>query len=122
MQRYDVRVHLAGNVQNEVLKRDVTAPEVYCLRAIHGDSSVTIEGRGVMDKRGHAEERARLAGLYGEPVVAQLFGPSHTRLPVTVEGLAEPEPERPARRGKKAAQAEPEPEAEDASDDAGSDQ
>lgn len=94
MQVYRCKVRLAGNVQNEVPKIEVTAAEIIVLRHLHGEDAVVDIKPTTMDKRSHEEERDRLSRLYtavtkdGVPVVEQLFGPSHRDLPIRVPGLA----------------------------------
>lgn len=110
MHVYNVKVQLGGNVLNEVHKV-ATAPEVLLLRGIHGEGSVTIEGRKGVDKKGHANERARLVGLYGQSpeniaLLEKLLGPDHMPLPTFVAGEPEDEEEAPAADPKAVAKAE----------------
>lgn len=67
MQTYKVKVRLAGAVTNEVVKENVTAAEVFILRAMHGEDAVSVIEKQKMDKRSHAEERRRLHSIYANP-------------------------------------------------------
>lgn len=84
MQLYDATLRLGGNLNNTIVKTDLTAPEILVLQSIHGgDAVVEIEERN-MDKRSHEFERARLDGLYGQKNVIRLFGApfANAKLPV----------------------------------------
>lgn len=67
MQTYDCKLRLGGNVANEVRKADVTAPEIFVLRALHGEDAVSEIVPKAMDRRSHEEERQRLYGIYANP-------------------------------------------------------
>ncbi len=102
MRLYSCKVLLAGSRDNEVRKDDITAAEIMALRTIHGDDAVIDIVPGAMDKRSHAEERARLYRLYADPEALDfklkterlnaVFGPSHNPLPVELPDSA-PEPD-----------------------------
>lgn len=65
MQIYDAKVRLLGSLNNEVLKYDITPPEIAILQRIHGrDAVVDIEKVGEVRKRSDRSERNRLAGIY----------------------------------------------------------
>lgn len=68
MQLATVTLAIAGDRGTTVTKYDVTPSEVAVLRFLHGDDAVTdIELTGET-KRKHAEERDRLAELYGRQI------------------------------------------------------
>lgn len=64
---YDCKVRLAGNVNNEVFKSEVTAAEVMLLRVVHGDDAILNIVQTGKANRSHADERARLMRLYASP-------------------------------------------------------
>lgn len=74
MQVVSCKVRLAGSVLNEVIKYDVTAPEVVVLRQVHGgpDSVVDLKLTGTADAS-DADERQRLISLYGVKAVDKVF-------------------------------------------------
>lgn len=104
MKLFDCKVRLAGDVANEVLKRGISDAEITLLRAIHGNDAVVdvvdtkldaLRHEVVRDvnvslldaernkpipvvdgevERTSAQERERLAFLYGERIVADVFG------------------------------------------------
>lgn len=96
MQPYKCKLRLNGNLNNEVVKRGVTAPEIMVLRALHGaDAVVDISEDGPMDKRSHSEERARIMLLYANQeamtdvtfkarmeMMRNLFGPDSGTIPL----------------------------------------
>lgn len=96
MQNYKLLVWLNGEMTNQVRKEGVTAPEVILMQGIHGMDAILEIQKTTMDKRSHADERARLIEVYGEKRVGDAFGPSHQRLPVTLEGMAVKEAEQVA--------------------------
>lgn len=102
MQTYKVKVRLAGAVTNEVVKENVTAAEVFILRAMHGGDAVAVIEKQKMDKRSHAEERKRLYHVYANPehnmpdavkkktdMIRGLFGHDSMDLPVKLPEEAE---------------------------------
>lgn len=89
MQLYDCKVRLNGNMLSESVKKDVTAPEIIILRALHGHDEGVIDIRPtVMDKRPHADERERLEQVYGPKVVFETFGLPHLKLPIKLDDVA----------------------------------
>lgn len=136
MQTYSAKVRLGGSLYNEVLKHDLTAPEILLLQSIHnspeGEGVVDIKptGRDAYDTvfadddpdhrapkkvlRTERAERERLKNTY-DPTgkkMAKIFGVGNP-LPMHIEGVAGVvTPEAPARRQRKAAEPAPEPEAE----------
>lgn len=92
------KLRLAGSIQNEIPKTDMTAAEVVLLRAIHGHDSVVDLKRTGSHKMLHAEERERLITLYGEAknpdgqfYFREMFGPEHRELPTKVLDYQDPE-------------------------------
>ena len=108
MQLFKCKVRLGGNVMHEVIKDEVTAPEVIVLRHIHGYDGVLDLQRTKSDKRPHEGERERLSVVYGDAVVAQMFGPGHNRLPLDLDDVP-----RQGRKSKQADEVEPESDAEE---------
>lgn len=97
MRSYNCLVNVGKEHLTTVQKLGTTAAEILVLRAIHGEDAVLDIRKGKMDKRAHAEEYARLQGLYGGtkvrigddetasnvPVLVSLFGPAGaSHLPV----------------------------------------
>jgi len=88
MKYYNVKLRLHGLVTNEVLKDDVSAPEIILLRKIHGEDAVVDIKYSKTAKVNDAEERQRLAERYDsglkkieEPTsVNKLFGEGFTPL------------------------------------------
>lgn len=74
MKLYSAKVRLYGEVKDEVQRVNVTAAEVRVLRSIHGeDAVVSVEPTGNVD-RSDSQERDRLSRVYGEKVIAKMFG------------------------------------------------
>jgi hypothetical protein len=88
---YSAKIRLAGKIENEVVKNELTAPEIYVLRHLHGaDAVLDIKATKQKVRRSEDQERARLAKLYrngpetaGERLVAGIFGVAGA-LPTTV--------------------------------------
>jgi hypothetical protein len=77
MQRCNVLVALNGNTGSQVPKYDVTVAEIILLMATHGRDSVTrLPGRAGENNVEHREEYIRLAHVYGEDTVKNVFGAS----------------------------------------------
>jgi hypothetical protein len=96
MRQFACKVRLSGSLYNEVPKSDVTVPEIIILRVIHGGEAVAeiVEVEGV--KRSDAEERDRLAHIYGGAIknraeiiggLPALIGFSGTALPIDAPGV-----------------------------------
>lgn len=85
---YEAKIRLGGSLHNEVMKRDLTAPELVALSAIHGPDSVVgvtpmKDGAKVKSAdRSDRDERARLRAVYEGALptkagfVNRLFGPT----------------------------------------------
>lgn len=96
MKLFSCKLRLAGAVQNELWKTDVTAAEVDVLRELHGNDAV-VEIKHTSDvERTDIAERARLRRIYANPdnlntqalkrktdMLRNLFG--HDRLPLPNE-------------------------------------
>lgn len=109
MQIYRCKVRLAGDLRNEVRKREATAPEIMILRRIHGHDAVVDISHVRSDKRQHSAERARLAATYRPKIVESLFGPAHQPLPDALPEIGsgridDEDAEDKPRRGRKAKQ------------------
>lgn len=120
MQLFDCKVRLAGNALNEVIKQDVSAPEVEVLRALHGFESVLdLDYKGEMKPiKGEDGEviqsvqdqvREQLELRYGgsrigdenpQPVLHAVFGRSRT-FPAELEGFEVPAEPKAKRTSKK---------------------
>ena len=89
MKLYDCHVRLADSTTNEVPLFDVTVPEIYILRDIHGiDAVVRIKPAGEQS-RNEGFERDRLAVRYTGARVAKLFGQFHQALPDQLDPATE---------------------------------
>lgn len=84
MQLLSCYIAVAGDDHSIVVRSDdtaVTYPELLVLRALHGSESV----RNVADfgdvEREPADERERLANIYGRAIVDHVFPGEHTQLP-----------------------------------------
>lgn len=116
MKLYKCRVRLHGKVTNEVRKEEVSAAEIALLKHIHGADAVLDIEEHTEVERTDAQERDRLAMIYGQTrggslsdaridLVSRKFGPEMMPLPAVVEGVegvpaVEPErkkAERPAK-------------------------
>lgn len=105
MKFYSGKLRLAGSVQNEVPKKDMSAAEVILLRHLHGDDAVVISKHEGDRRRSSNDERDRLIDLYGEKIVTEIFGPYFRELPPEVEDIEEqeeiiPTPKKRARKAK----------------------
>jgi hypothetical protein len=84
MQVCECLVLIGGDIGNSVTKQDVTAAEIAVLRAIHGNDavrSIVIKDQIKVD---HDNERERLALIYKDEIVMNLFG-KFGDLPETLE-------------------------------------
>jgi hypothetical protein len=96
MDLYTCKVRLDGSLDNEVIKHNVTAPEIHVLAAMHNGQGkhppvVDIVKTGTVN-RSDAKERARLADLYthgelvedrGSKMITGMFGVAGVPLPQT---------------------------------------
>lgn len=105
MQQYNTTVRIGGSPLHEVPRSGLTAPEIICLRAIHGDDAVVNVRKGAMGSQTQTQERERLRAVYGPELVSRLFGDTYeARLPVRLDDVAADEgedAEAPAPKGKK---------------------
>lgn len=72
MEYANTEIRIGGSLENTVIK-EVSAPEIAVLRAIHGDDALvnTVKSRiGDIDAR---NERERLTKIYGVEVLKRLF-------------------------------------------------
>lgn len=98
MRLYSGRVRL-GSPLNEVVREDMTAPEVLLLRHLHGGADAVVglvcTGERQVD---HEQERDRLRRDYesfqheGASLVDKLFGPAFQPLPLRVPGVPDDAP------------------------------
>lgn len=99
MQQYLVDVQLGGKSSHIQAGKTVTIPEIAVLKAIHGQSSVTVTGKvkegavtrdpeGRETPRTTTEERERLRRTYGGGVdIDTIFGGSLAPLPTTLRQI-----------------------------------
>lgn len=95
MDLYSCKVRLAGSLENEVIKKNVTAAEIHLLKLIHTGQHpgvVDIVKTGYVKNRSDLAERTRLASEYtrgelvedrGNKLITALFGVSGVPLPQT---------------------------------------
>lgn len=84
MQLLSCEIVLGGDDKNTVVRgpsAPVTYPEMLVIAAIHGKEHVRDIRYVGEDDRENAEERDRLARIYGEQVVARVFPGDHVPLP-----------------------------------------
>lgn len=99
MHFYTAKVRLGGNVLNEVDKIGISAPEVICLRAIHGADALAGLRKTGERKVNPEAERDRLDAEYSVGLHAartslvELFGPGHRELPMTAPGVVDDDPD-----------------------------
>lgn len=130
MQLYSAKVRNSGSLYNEVIKADLTVPEIVVLRHIHGqadpdtgdvgtDSVVDIKPTREVN-RTDDEERQRLKAIYTPALkkkgksIDTLLGIG-VPLPHTTAGMGVVQPREPIKRKRRAKPAEttPAPEPED---------
>lgn len=91
MEYANTEIRIGGSLENTVIK-EVSAPEIAVLRAIHGEDALvnTVKSRiGDIDAR---SERERLTKIYGVEVLKKLFPGAMSVIPskladVGVEGF-----------------------------------
>ena len=88
MQRSEVTVRLAGDMNNTVNLSKVSPAEIVILRTIHGEDAIVNVRPVFMDKEPHQIERNRLAYKYGAAVVDECFPGKLNQLPVTLKDIA----------------------------------
>ena len=96
MRFYSAKVRLAGNPYHEVLKTDLSAPEIIVLRHVHGEDAV-LDIRQTGERQvDHIEERKRLEREYTSftdddgntrSIVPTLFGALYSPLPLVAPGV-----------------------------------
>lgn len=99
MRLYSGRVRLGGSPLHEVIRENMTAPEVLLLRQLHGGADAVVglvcTGEKQVD---HEQERDRLRREYesfqheGPSIVDKLFGPAFQPLPLRVAGVPDDAP------------------------------
>lgn len=101
MNIFNAKVRLGGALENEVIKRGLTVPEIVILRRIHGnDALIAIEHVGYCELD-PIDERERLDYIYGNGLahlhedqktsVEKLFGGDYTPLPEELRDYDGPE-------------------------------
>lgn len=95
-------VRLAGKLDQTVPNKIVTIPEIAVLRAVHGDDALVDivplpkeqwartqhDGFDRSWPRTNGEEVERLKGIYGDELMAKLFGPVAPRLPTRLRDIS----------------------------------
>lgn len=111
MQIFNCKVRLNGNVLHEVPRLEVSAAEVILLQHIHGNDAVVGLKHINDDQRTNSFERNRLAEIYGEKRVKEVFGLSSLPLPAELSGFdgEDEEPEAEPARPRRQRRAEPLP-------------
>jgi hypothetical protein len=93
MEYANTEIRIGGSLENTVIK-EVSAPEIAVLRAIHGSDALVNTSKSRTDLDVNARvERERLAKIYGGEILSKLFpgalGVIPTRLEeVGIEGFA----------------------------------
>lgn len=94
MKLYDCKVRIMASVQDEVIKTGISQAEIVVLKAIHGDDAISgVSSAGVAKvkldptnpesderPRNEAEEREHLEMVYGEGIIAKIFGAPVARI------------------------------------------
>lgn len=105
MYKYKAKIRIGGSVLNEVVKSNLSAPEVIILRHLHGsDAVLELEeiGQSRADRTSHHELRKELAEKYvyrgnndarTKFSLEKLFGPENVPLPARLEEFAQAEKE-----------------------------
>lgn len=96
MDYYNLKLRLHGDVRHEVLKKDMSAPEVIVLKAVHGDDAIVNLEYSKTKAVDDTAERERLHLRYGgalnklEPKtnIQHMFGGDHMPLVETLKGVA----------------------------------
>ncbi len=105
MDYYNIKLRLHGNVNHEVLKQNLSAPEVIVLRAIHGEDGVLDVKYSKTKEVDASEERERLALRYNSALskleprtnITHMFGGDYLPLVETLKDVAKPAKEAPAK-------------------------
>lgn len=87
MQISSAEILLAGEINNTVIRKDVTPAEVALLQFIHGAESVINIRPRKNDKRTHDGEIDRLKSRYGEKVFGEVFSGFTPKLPVYLKDI-----------------------------------
>lgn len=93
MQVFSGKIRPRGDLDTEVVRKDLTAAEVMVLRALHGDDGVVDLRLIRNDRREHETEYQRLVAKYGRwpagrEAVANLFGsPQNPNMPASLKGF-----------------------------------
>lgn len=99
MDRCACMIALGGDIMNIVARGDdndaVSWPEVQVLRVIHGQSAVTDVKPIFKEDTTPAEEKARLAELYGEELIDKIFPGVSPMMQLEIGS----DPARPVKRG-----------------------
>ena len=81
MEYANTEIRIGGSLENTVIK-EVSAPEIAVLRAIHGDDALVNTSKTRLDDAVTSRsERERLQKTYGDEVLKQLFPGALSVLP-----------------------------------------
>ena len=85
MEYANTEIRIGGSLENTVIK-EVSAPEIAVLRAIHGDDALinTVKSRLDLDVNSRSE-RERLTKVYGGEILKKLFPGAMSVLPSKLE-------------------------------------
>lgn len=100
MHYYNCKLRLHGNVVNEVMKENISAPEIVIMRKLHGDDAVVEIKYAYTGKIDAGAERRRLSERYNGGLkaidktmnVLRLFGEDYQPLLNAVKGIKLPDP------------------------------
>jgi hypothetical protein len=97
MEHANVEIRLAGSLENTV-RKEVSAPEIAVLKAIHGHDAVVNIKKSRTDSLGQEVERARLEKHYGESVIGRFFPGVTAKLPSTLAEVGVEVPEETSKK------------------------
>ena len=97
MEYANVEVRLAGSLENTV-RKEVTAPEIAVLKALHGHDAVVNIKRSRVANTEQGVERARLEKNYGEAVIGKFFPGVTAKLPSTLAEVGVEVPEETSKK------------------------
>lgn len=97
MEHANVEIRLAGSLENTV-RKEVTAPEIAVLKAIHGHDAVVNIKKSRTVSVEQSVERARLEKNYGEVAIARFFPGVTAKLPSTLAEVGVEVPEETSKK------------------------
>jgi hypothetical protein len=97
MEYANVEIRLAGSLENTV-RKEVTAPEIAILKAIHGHDAVVNIKKSRSASVEQGAERSRLEKHYGEAAIARFFPGVTAKLPSTLAEVGVEVPEETSKK------------------------